>query len=205
MGRINLDTEVPSKSFTCPHCHKVVEEKTNLYNANRSIKILQCRVCLEEIVYYQDKMVYPSCSTAPFAHKDMPEIIKQDYDEARNILVDSPRGACALLRLAIQKLCDELVEGDQKLFNKIGALVERGLPKQLQQAFDFVRLTGNDAVHGIGELDVQDTPEIAEALFKLINMIVEKMITEPKQVNELYSLIPEGKQKAINERDKKCQ
>ena len=78
------------------------------------------------------------------------------------------------------------------------------MSEKLQKAFDFVRVTGNDAVHELGIIDVQDNPEIATTLFKLLNFIVEKMITENNKIEVLYNLIPESKREEIKKRNKKA-
>ena len=49
-------------------------------------------------------MIFPSGSTIPMAHTDMPESVKEIYDEAREIAGQSPRAAAALLRLALEKI-----------------------------------------------------------------------------------------------------
>ena len=71
---------------------------------------------------------------------DMPESVKQLYNEAGLIYNKSPRAACALLRLAIERLCNELGEVDRDINNNIGALVKKGLSKDIQQALDVVRV-----------------------------------------------------------------
>lgn len=37
---------------------------------------------------------------------------------------------------------------------------------------------------------------------KLLNMIVVRMITEPKELDEVYALLPESTREAIKRRDK---
>ena len=49
---------------------------------------------------------------------DMPESVKQLYNEAGTIYNKSPRAACALLRLAIDRLCNELEETDRDINKK---------------------------------------------------------------------------------------
>jgi len=133
----------------------------------------------------------------------MPEPIKADYDEARKVFRDSPRSSAALLRLAIQKLCKELGQKGDNINADISALVGAGLPVPIQQSLDIVRVVGNNAVHP-GQLDVNDDPTIAAALFELVNLIVEDRIARPKQIDALYLKLPETARKAIEERNAKA-
>jgi len=131
----------------------------------------------------------------------MPEVIQNDFNEARFVVDVSPRAAAALLRLAIQKLCIEL-GGDGKNINEdIKSLVNNGLPTKIQSALDSVRVIGNEAVH-LGELQPDDIEEVAYSLFNLVNLIVEYQITQPKEVNAVFQALPEKKRKAIKDRDK---
>ncbi|MFN7599434.1 MAG: DUF4145 domain-containing protein [Cereibacter sp.] len=77
----------------------------------------------------------------------MTEDIRRDYDEASTILDLSPRGAAALIRLGIQKLCKELGQAGKNINDDIGALVKDGLDVRVLQALDAVRVIGNSAVH----------------------------------------------------------
>jgi len=131
----------------------------------------------------------------------MPEEVLEDYEEARQILSKSPRGAAALLRLVIQKLCPFLGATKPDINGAIGELVSAGkITPALQQALDTVRVIGNEAVHP-GTLDLSDDLDTATALFGLINFIVEKAITEPKQIGQLYQSLPAGKLAGIAQRD----
>ncbi len=132
----------------------------------------------------------------------MPEDVKEDYEEARLVVEVSPRSAAALLRLALQKLMKHLGESGKNLNDDIANLVKKGLPEKIQKALDAVRVIGNNAVHP-GELDLRDDKETALALFDLLNMIVEVMITQPKKVNEIYDKLPKGAKEAIEKRDSK--
>lgn len=79
-------------------------------------------------------------------------------------------------------------------------MVKKGLPKKIQQAFDVVRVMGNESVHP-GTLNLNEKPEVAAALFKLINLIVDDRITQPREIDDVYQTLPESKRKAIEERD----
>ncbi len=146
-------------------------------------------------------MIYPSSGSAPFPHDELPDDLKGDYEEARRIVSASPRGAAALLRLVIQKLLVHLGEKGKDINADIGNLVKKGLPVELQQALDTVRVIGNESVHP-GEIDLNDTPEIAHALFEVVNFIVDDRIAQPKKRAALYASLPAAKRKGIADRDK---
>ena len=129
----------------------------------------------------------------------MPDAVRADYGEAAIIAAQSPRGAAGLLRLAIQKLVNEL-EPTRDLNAGIGKLVERGLDPTVQQALDVVRVVGNNALH-LGEMDVNDSPQTAMALFGLVNEITEAMIARPRRIAELYGSLPKGARAAVAKRD----
>ncbi len=129
----------------------------------------------------------------------MPEEAQADYQEAASIYAHSPRGAAALLRLAVQKLMVHLGQPGKNINDDIAALVASGLPVQIQQALDVVRVTGNNAVHP-GKLDANDS-RIAEQLFPLINLIVEYRISLPARIQEMYDALPAGAKHAIQKRD----
>ena len=136
-------------------------------------------------------------------NQDMPADVKSDFEEARSILMFSPRGAAALLRLSIQKLCKNLGESGDNINNDIANLVQKGLPEKLQKALDSVRVIGNNAVHP-GIIDLKDDIELAHKLFGFVNIICDVMITQPKLIDEVYDLrIPDNMKKAISKRDKK--
>lgn len=206
-----------AKSFTCPHCDVFaqfwwVETKKpvrvpggGINHQETGLYIATCHHCNGRMVWFIDDgqahILYPSgISAAPLPHVEMPDDVKRDYVEAKDITNASPRGATALLRLALQKLCVHLGGSGANLNDDIGQLVQSGLPVQIQQALDVVRVIGNNAVHP-GEISVDDNPEIAQALFGLINVIVENRIAEPKRIQALYASLPEGARNAIERRD----
>ena len=118
-------------------------------------------------------------------------------------MTTSPRGAAALLRLAIQKLCKYLGESGENINIDIKELVKKGLPQKLQQALDSLRVIGNNAVHP-GQIDIKDDIDTAHKLFVFINVICDNQITQPKTIDEFYKTkIPENLRNAIDKRDGK--
>lgn len=167
-----------------------------------NMSLSRCFNCNDISIWIFDKLIYPQRGEAPPANADLSPEIKRDYDEASTILDLSPRGAAALIRLAIQKLCKELGQPGDNINSDIGALVAAGLDGRIQKLLDVVRVVGNNAVHP-GQIDLRDDRATAEILFHLINLIAEKMISEPKHVDEVYATLPQEALSAIQKRDDK--
>jgi Domain of unknown function (DUF4145) len=174
--------------------HKSVERVNNL-------NLSQCRSCKGYSLWRQEQVIYPNSKFKLEPNIDLAEDIKQDFNEACAVLETSARSAAALLRLCIQKLCKQLGLPGKDLNKDISELVKRGINAKVQRALDIVRVIGNESVHP-GTIDLRDNRETAEQLFQLVNMIAFDMITHPKELDKLYSELPEAKRKAIEERDK---
>jgi Domain of unknown function (DUF4145) len=172
--------------------------KLSVFNLNLS----KCYSCKKIAVWVFDRLVFPAKKSEVRPNPDLPENVIRDFEEAREIVDASPRGAAALLRLCIQKLCAHLGEKEKTIDDAIASLVRKGLNPLVQQALDIVRVIGNESVHP-GELDLRDDRETASELFGLVNAIADQMITHPKAVEALYKKLPENKRKAIEKRDRK--
>jgi hypothetical protein len=204
--------EYEKKAFDCPHCGVRTSQSwidlrkavgsTHKHDLGTRLDAAVCFNCGDFSVWYDGRMIYPFDSTAPLPNPDLPEEIRGDYEEARSIAAASPRGAAALLRLAIDKLCDHLGTRGENLNQKIGYLVrEEQLDPKVQKSLDTVRVIGNEAVHP-GQLDLRDDTEVVGKLFGLVNVIAEAMITIPRHVDEIYEeTLPESKKEQIRERD----
>ena len=160
----------------------------------------KCYNCKKVAVWVSDRLLFPATKVGVLPNPELREEILHDFEEAREIVNASPRGAAALLRLCIQKLCSHLGEKGKNIDDDIGSLVKKGLNPLVQQSLDIVRVIGNEAVHP-GVIDLKDDRDTALRLFELVNAIVEQMISHPKAVNEMYARLPEAKRKAIKARD----
>lgn len=167
-----------------------------------NLHMSRCFACKDFSIWLHDKLIFPVWSLGIEPNEDLPTEIYNDFLEAREIVNTSPRGAAALLRLCIQKLCVELGGKGKNLDADIGTLVQNGLSSKIQRALDVVRVVGNNAVHP-GQMDIKDDIETAQLLFGLVNLITEKMLSEPKHVDSLYDSLPEGAIEAIEKRDAK--
>lgn len=203
-----------AKAFNCPNCRIFAkqswyhlrgaerEDGFGLQREDNRFLISYCESCGFPTIWDKNGIIYPAYSIAENPNPDLPDEIKSDYNEARDIVDKSPRGASALLRLCIQKLCSYLGQSGNNINDDIKELVKNGLPPKVQEALDSVRVIGNEAVHP-GTLNIKDDREIALKLFKLVNFIAQKTITEPKEIDEIYSSLPKDKIDGIKKRDGK--
>ncbi len=165
-----------------------------------NVWVSRCYSCNALAIWLWDRLIFPASNFVVEPNSDLDDDIKLDFREAARIVDVSPRGAAALLRLCIQKVCIQLGETGKHIDTDIASLVQKGLEPQIQQALDIVRVIGNEAVHP-GQIDLKDDRGTAIRLFELVNLIADVTISRPKQVAELYGKLPETKLKAIEKRD----
>lgn len=194
-------------AFNCPNCGAYANQNWHKINYGqgsftpvKNLDYCLCAHCRKYTLWKDGNMIFPSTGSAPLPNQDLPDDIKKDYEEARTILTASPRGSAALLRLSIQKLCKHLGEKGKNINEDIGNLVAKGLHPKIQKSLDIVRVIGNDSVHP-GKIDLRDDINTATKLFVLVNLITEVMISQPKEVDELYESLPDDKKKGITQRD----
>ena len=174
-----------------------------IYNNVYNLYLSKCYNCNKISVWVHDTLLFPNEKFGVHPNPDLPENIIHDFEEARSILGLSPRGAAALLRLCVQKLCIHLGEKGKNIDDDIASLVSKGLNPLVQKALDIVRVIGNASVHP-GVIDINDDRDTASQLLVLINSITDQMISHPKQVEELYGKLPADKRKAIEKRNDKA-
>ena len=197
------------EQFHCPHCNVYAKQEwfELSYSADYYVsthELCICSHCDQNSIWNTSSktIVDPSITTNIPPHEDMPEEIKSLYMEALSVIDLSPKASSALLRLALQNLMPLIGANTGKINEDIAKLVREGLPEEIQQALDYCRVIGNNAVHP-NELNLDDTPEMAHAMFEMINFIVEEKIAKPKRIKELFSKLPTGAKEAIDKRDKK--
>jgi hypothetical protein len=74
------------------------------------------------------------------------------------------------------------------------------LSVEVRQALDSCHIVGSSAVRP-GEIEINDTPEIAYNLFSIINFITEDRISRPMYLQSLFKQLPESVKKAVEKRD----
>ncbi len=203
--------------FNCPHCKNEAQQLRFQINnpPNYPIKYngklmysYMCTTCNKPSFWIGEykknrknrkNMIFPDVSNSPPPNNNMPKNIKNIYSEAASIANKSPRAAAALMRLALQELCQHLKCEGNTLQKNIDFLVkERRLLPHTVKAMDIVRIIGNEAVHpNSGTIDLQDNAKV-EKMFELINFIVEKTIDDPKKIEKIdstYATLPDSKKR----------
>jgi hypothetical protein len=208
--------EFQKDHYHCPRCGVLAAQKWIQLGRRASggyvhedVWIVECFNCKRSQVWVLNdaidhEMVLPVSGGGPRPHVEMPPDVREDYEEARSIVNRSPRGASALLRLAVQKLCKDLGGQGENINDDIAVLVDKGLPVEVQEALDALRVIGNNAVHP-GEMDLKDDRATASQLFNLVNFIVQNRISEPSQRKKLFDMLPQKAKDAIQRRDAKSE
>lgn len=210
--------EFMKEGFNCPLCGTYAHMRwERLHDSSKYVNFFtsNCACCdrnsLWRITAFgglrseptEAELLYPDFGFAALPDNDMPSDVKTDYEEAARIFSKSPRGSAALLRLGLQKLCKHLGEDGEKIDKDIRSLAAKNiLPPMVVKVADTVRITGNNAVHP-GTMSEEDFDNVASKMFDLLNFIVRKGISEPKELEMLYQLTPEGPRKSAEARDAK--
>ena len=169
---------------------RIVDEGNPIVVDEERVEVSFCASCSSPTLWIKKEVAYPIVNQSPPVNEDLPDDIKEVYIEAGAISQQSPRAACALLRLAIEMLLEHL--GEKGTINEgIRNLVKKGLDPMIEQSLDIVRVTGNNAVHP-GVIDFDDVSDV-QPLFELINLIADSLLTRPKKVKELHDRLPKRK------------
>ncbi|PCK00643.1 MAG: hypothetical protein COA45_01350 [Zetaproteobacteria bacterium] len=123
--------------------------------------------------------------------KHIPEDIERIFKEGSESLTGNcPNAAGAMFRLCIDLVTKKLLPDDsvpveglnrdvkKKLFNRLEWLFKRNiLPDDLKELSDCIREDGNDGAH-----DGSLTSEDSEDLFEFTYILLERIYTQPAQV-----------------------
>ena len=214
-------------AYNCPHCNAYAHQeweklfyrdtvdrptlpqgtfhKVDIYETHHEVYISTCARCKKYSIWHGEnrnaKMIYPKFKGISPPNPGLSDDIKRDYNEAALIMQESPRGAAALLRIALEKLCQQLGDKQKSLNSNIQKVVEEISDERIHKALDLVRVIGNEAVHP-GQLDLKDDIEIVSKLFWLLNFIASEMISKEKEINAFFEeKIPEKQKEQIKKRD----
>lgn len=149
-----------------------------------------CLSCGKFSYWDNGKIAFP-IRTGILPSPDMPDNAAEVFREAQAIISLSPRAACALLRVCLEMIADwygenQNVEGfdkSERLYKKIHKI---GISPAFQQIAKACRIAGNEHAHS-GEIDLsgEDSYEIAEAMSRMINSLVNTWITPMRESEEV--------------------
>ncbi|MES5942958.1 MULTISPECIES: DUF4145 domain-containing protein [unclassified Bacillus cereus group] len=178
-----VSNQIDPDGYTNAESSKKVEQ--DIIGKEWELHMSICSICNQPIFWKDENIIYPNTHGVDDPNPDMPKAVSDLYKEARSVVQLSPKSACALLRLALEKLLIELkCPKGNSIYNNIKLLVERdNINDVVLDALNVVRLAGNSAVHS-GDIDIDDNPKIASTLFWMLNFIVEELITKPAKVSE---------------------
>ncbi|MGS2776965.1 DUF4145 domain-containing protein [Robertmurraya sp. GLU-23] len=165
----------------------------------------RCFHCNGVSLWVENKLIYPNSTLVELPNFDMPAEIQALYNEASSIVNLSAKSAAALLRLALEKLLIHVGAKPGSIDNMIKSLIEKDVISAsgtVRKALDSLRLIGNAGVHPTG-INLDEDPKAAMALFKVINFVVEKLITDVKEMEEIYALVPQEKRESLDIRRNK--
>ena len=166
-----------------------------------SFAVSRCYHCKKWVLWKDLKIIYPRSITVENPNPDMPEVAKGWYMESAQILQDSPRASAALLRLALQEIINKVVKGGEKNdINENIRILSKEVDEDTWKAMDLIRIIGNNAVHP-GEIQVEE--ENTEYMYNLLNIIVQKTISNKKQIGDRFKRLPKSIKESINRRNNK--
>lgn len=155
-----------------------------------------------ETCFEEEELVYPKILNVVEPNPDMPEDVKNFFNEARSVSDNSTRAATALLRIATEKLVKDLLalKGTEYANTKMHDAIERlykekNLNLSIYKALMSLKLFGNEASHPNEDLSrfeeyFSNDKDLMNELFKLLNLIVDDLISKPKQIEELFNSAP---------------
>ena len=121
---------------------KVIASECEFYPPEK-VCLWRCPNCGSGVIQINSEIVYPTGSGIRPA-PNMPENVRTVFGEAQAIANASPRAACALLRVCLERLVTEAGGKGDRLVQKIESL---GLTPRMKKLCDACRLVGNEAVH----------------------------------------------------------
>ena len=153
-----------------------------------------CRSCGQVVIYKGLDLVYPIAKGIS-AVDCMPKDAKKIFKEAQSIINLSPRAACAMLRICVERMVNASEAKGGNLAAKINSL---NLPPKMTKLAHACRLVGNDAVHSnvidfsVGSDEAQ---AVSGALSRFANRLAEELFGMAEEADEWTAKIEAARPK----------
>lgn len=197
----------------CPHClvdihpsvkaYELGKDKFNQWIIHKHI----CSACEKSFYFLQQLslvgtslnilLVYPKGTNRPPCPAEVPEKIREDYNEACLVLPDSPKASAALSRRCLQLILREYAGvKPSDLIDEIREYCSKpDTPSYISDAVDAVRIIGNFAAHPIkskksGEI-IEVEPGEAEWNLEVLESLFDFFFVQPKRIAEKKSKLNE--------------
>lgn len=153
------------------------------FYAPELVCLWRCPNCKNLTLEVAGEIVFPTGSGIP-AVDCMPQEAKEVFEEAQSIINLSPRAACAMLRICVERMVNAAEAQGGNLSQKIESL---NLPPKLTKLAHACRLVGNDAVHNnvidfsVGSDEAQ---AVSGALSRFANRLAEELFGMAAEADE---------------------
>jgi hypothetical protein len=216
--------ELRKAAFTCPHCEvysttKPIPVAKVIYQPRRiqslinpsnydaevgaahfvkwydldELAITRCDACDGVVLWLGGDLVWPVSAGIRPAER-MPEDVQKPFLEAQSIAGASPWAACALLRIALERLVDHLGGEGKNLYDRIENLK---LPADEMPIWDAVRKLGNDAAHeGLFPYNSEEHAEVPAVISRFINLLVERHIGSVGEAADILEALKSAKKES---------
>src|SRR5262245_60548443 len=164
----------------------------------QNVSISYCFTCNEMCLWVGDQLAWPRGAAGPEPNLRTSPEVPGDHEKANQTLDASPRGAAVVLRLATEKLCNELGDCEQGPRPEIAPPLQEEIDARVQKVLDAMRIIESDATPP-DQTSVGDNRAKAETLSGLVNLMCEKMMVEPRHLQALYAKAREGAQNGIEQ------
>jgi hypothetical protein len=204
-------------AFDCPRCGAFAHQEWRQLDVNegdwlvngeqrvfvRFWKEARCNRCRLPSVWRDDQMIYPLARLGAQPHADMPDEVRELYNEAAAVAAVSRRAGAALARATVERLIKHLdpdAPTGANLAVRIARIKQRGVSTPVGQMLDVVRATANELLHEKDEpgelvvlvLDDDEGPQLVELFLEVTNELVDELITKPTTTRGLWDKLSPG-------------
>lgn len=175
-NRVDYGEKVVLEFYQCPSCGYM---HIKLFGVGELLKgkIINIRPL-------SDAKVFPNY---------IPETIRNDYQEAFNILYYSPRASAVLARRCLQAIIRDIynpITKKEQLWEEIESIKSQ-IPTSLFKALNAVRNVGNIGAHPESDVlaDIQVTSEEAKQLLLVIELLFRSLYIDKKEEEDLIAKV----------------
>lgn len=161
-------------TFRCPNCQVI---SYTAVGSGKNVKGKKVKI-------------YPESSAIKFPDY-IPAAIREDYEEACSICDKSPKAAAALARRCLQGMIHDFWDIHEKNLNAEITKLKDFVPAAQWKAIDAIRSIGNIGAHMEQDVNliIDVSPEEAETLLTLIELLISKWYVNRHDEEELYNQV----------------